>query len=155
MNNPNNTALDGTPLLAELIGQKLGILQQVQQLTQMQAEAISKSELQRLMKILAAKTRLLRGLEAIGVQLRPFHADDPEERSWDSPQARADCRRDSDRCKEILVEVMLSEQQCEKDLAEKRDLTAARIDAAHCAAQARQAYAGKVVARPQLDISSD
>ncbi len=155
MDESTQQAPNDTLKLAKLIRQKLNVLKQVRELTRLQSDAIDNSEMKRLMNVLTAKTRLLRDLEAMDSDLKPFHAQDPDQRVWSSLEARAQCRLDSEQCQSVILEVMHAEKQCEKELAEKRDLTAARIDAAHCAAQARRAYAGKAPHRPQLDLSSD
>ena len=113
MDESTQQAPNDTLKLAKLIRQKLNVLKQVRELTRLQSDAIDNSEMKRLMNVLTAKTRLLRDLEAMDSDLKPFHAQDPDQRVWSSPEARAQCRLDSEQCQSVILEVMHAEKQCE------------------------------------------
>jgi hypothetical protein len=145
-----------TDLLAELIDAKRDVLEQLRQLARRQSDLIAGGDLAALMTILAAKETLLRRLLNLEKQLDPFRPEDPESRRWRSPELRRRCRQSAERCEALLAELMLLEKQGETELQRRRDETAARLDGAHAAMEARRAYVAPPHVSPaSLDLSSE
>jgi len=129
-----------TDILATLVRQKLDCLQQLWRLSEQQNELIDIGELNQLMKVLAAKQRLLNHLREVEKKLDPFRDDDPEQRTWRTPDDRKHCAAMVDQCEQLLGQVMRHEQQCEGQLRHRRDEAARRLQGVHVASQARDAY---------------
>jgi hypothetical protein len=145
-----------TDLLAELIDAKRDVLEQLRQLVRQQNDLVAMGDLARLMSVLAAKESVLRSLLHIERQLDPFRPEDPDSRRWRSAEARARCQQVVERSQALLAEIMLLEKQGETELRQRRDDTAARLDAAHVALEAHRAYSGHTeAARSQLDVTSE
>jgi hypothetical protein len=145
-----------TEQLAKLIGQKRQLLERLWQLTERQAALVSESDLTRLLSLLAAKQTHLNQLQAIERQLDPFREQDPDERLWVSPEARADARCEAEACAQLLASVMRVEYECEQQLSHRRDDVAHRLQGFQGASQARTAYLqGSSGSSHQLDLSSE
>ena len=145
-----------TDILSALVRQKLDCLRQLWRLSGQQNELIEVGELSQLLKVLAAKQRLLTNLQAIEQKLDPFRDEDPEQRTWRTPDARKQCSGMIDECEQILSQVMQQEQQCEGHLRHRRDEAARRLQGAHVASQARDAYAQQPSSTTgHLDLSSE
>ncbi len=144
-----------TDRLADLIDKKHDILVQLRELSRCQATTIAAGDMNHLLGVLASKQQLLNELQATERELDPFRTQDPDGRNWRSAEDRNRCRQTAQRCESLLSEIMLVEKQCEADLTVRRDQTAARLDGAHHATQARHAYAtGPARRGAQLDVSS-
>ncbi len=145
-----------TDNLTTLVRQKLDCLRQLWQLSGQQNELVDIGELNQLMKVLAAKQRLLNNLQTIEKNLDPFRDDDPEQRTWRTPDDRKQCAAMIDECEQLLGQVVQHEHQCEGLLRHRRDEAARRLQGAHVASQARDAYAQQPSsATGNLDLSSE
>ena len=123
-----------TDLLAELIGKKLAVLEQLRDLSRRQSDLISDGDIQRLLAVLSAKQTLLTELQKLQKQLEPFRKQDPETRRWRSPADRERCRQVAERCEALLGEIMLVEKQSESEMARRRDDAVARLHGVHSSA---------------------
>jgi len=162
--------------LASLIAKRHACLVQLRDLGKRQSELIATSEMGPLLRLLSAKHQLIAVLQAIENELTPFHAQDPERRSWPSKEARASCADQAAECRQLLDEIMRMERQNEQEMTVRRDQVATQLETAHVASQARGAYqaqqmttlqgphAGRTTIAPirqaaptenQLDIHSD
>jgi hypothetical protein len=149
------TAMD-TELLAGLVRARRACLERLRDLGRQQSEMIEKGDMTSLLEVLSAKHRPLAELRRIERALDPFRSEDPDERRWASPAARAACARLIDQCNGVLAEIVRREQQCEALLVQKRDETAARLVRFHQASQVRGAYIARPAPRvSQIDLSSE
>ncbi len=145
-----------TDLLAELIGKKLAVLEQLRDLSRRQSDLIADGDIQRLLSLLSVKQTLLAELQKIQKRLEPFRQQDPEARVWRSPADRQRCRQVVERCEALLGEIMLIERQSEAEMARRRDDAAARLQCTHSSAEATRAYMGtSLSSRSTFDLSSD
>lgn len=142
-----------TKQLADLVQRKLEVLTLLVRLGRQQLALIEAGEMEVLMKLLGAKQALLSQLQELERQLDPFRADDPEARAWSSAAARAACQKQAEECGQRLAEVIQLEQQAERQMTQRRDSAAARLQGVHSATEARHAYAASAfdsVSRPTL-----
>ena len=145
-----------TDLLAQLIERKQQVLSQLWQLSQRQLVLIAQGDLNGLLGLLAAKQKLLVVLQQVERELEPFRQQDPDRRVWRSPAIREQTRQRAEQCQKLLSEIIRVERECEAEVIQRRDSAATRLQGAHAAAQARQAYVGSGVVRSgQLDLSSE
>lgn len=145
-----------TDVLAELIGKKLAVLEQLRGLARRQSDLIADGDIQRLLAVLSAKQTLLAELQKLQHRLAPFRAQDPEARTWRSPQDRHRCRQLVERCEAVLSEVMLIEKQSEAEMAQRRDAAQSALEESHSCAEATRAYIRpSVPPRGSIDLSSD
>ena len=145
-----------TDLLADLIGKKLAVLEQLRDLSRRQSDLICDDDIQRLLSLLSAKQTLLNELQKIQKQLEPFRQQDPETRRWRSPADRERCRQVAERSEALLGEIMLVEKQSEAELARRRDDAVARLRGVNSSAAATRAYiSAPLPRRSTLDLSSE
>jgi hypothetical protein len=145
-----------TEQLAGLIDAKHACLRQLCQLGQRQLESIAAADFSQLIKILAAKQRLLVGMQNTERQLDPFRNQSPESRSWPSTEQRQRCATVAKQCEALLTEIVAQEQASERLLKQQRDEAAKRLQQSHTASQARGAYHDSAdCAASQLDLYSE
>lgn len=133
--NPNTT-----DRLAELIRGKRAVLEQLHAVGARQGELVSQGDVDSLLRLLAAKQRLLAALQAAERGIEPFRQQDPEARDWPSPQHRAACAEDAEACRTLLAEVMAMERAQEQAMTERRDRVAEQLRRSHAAHNATDAY---------------
>lgn len=129
-----------TERLAALVGAKRQVLEILIRLSRQQLDLIAAGEMASLIKLLAAKQTVIDQLAAIDGRLEPFRDEDPEQRTWVTPAARAACQADADQCNAWLAESMKLEQEADRALRARRDSAAAALVEVQCAADARHAY---------------
>lgn len=129
-----------TDLLADLIGKKLAVLEQLRDLSRRQSDLIADDNMQRLLSLLSAKQKLLNELQKIQKRLGPFREQDPQSRRWRSPADRERCRQLVERSEALLGEIMLVEKQSESEMARRRDDAVARLQNVNSSADATRAY---------------
>ena len=145
-----------TDLLAEFIGKKLAVLEQLRDLSRRQTDLISDGDIQRLLSVLSAKQTLLNELQKIQKRLEPFRKQDPETRRWRSPADRERCRQLAERSETLLGEIMLVEKQSESEMVRRRDDAATRLRNVNTSAEATRAYLdASGPPQPMLDLSSE
>ncbi len=143
-----------TDLLGDLIRRKHNCLLHLRDLGARQLGLVRQGSMDELLDVLAAKQQLLVELQRIERGLDPFRGQDPEARAWRSPDDRQRCAEELARCDALLAEIMAQEKQSEQELIRRRDEAARRLQGAHTAAQARQAYAAGPPAPAGLDLTS-
>jgi len=149
------TAFD-TELLADLIERKRACLVQLRDMGKKQLEVVVDGSMTELLDVLAAKQRVLGELQRVELALAPFRGQDPDQRTWHSPQRRQQCAGGLRQCEALLREIVQREKQSEQALVERRDETAARLQGVHAASQARGAYVAQPGQLPsQLDLMSE
>ena len=80
-----------TAKLTKLLADKCQLLTQLRQLGARQFQSIDTADLSQLLNLLAAKQRLIGGLQTIEQQLDPYREQSPDEREWASPADRQQC----------------------------------------------------------------
>jgi hypothetical protein len=129
-----------TTQLAELVARRRRCLTQLRDAGLRQAELIAAGDMADLLRLCAAKQQLIAALQALETQLAPFHAENPDERTWESPEARARCAADADVCRRLIGEVKAMEQDGERQITQRPDEDARRLQMAGSAGRVRQAY---------------
>ena len=130
-----------TDNLAELIRKKHQILVQLREIGLRQQKLVDASATAELLKLLGAKQHLIGALQMVERSLRPFQAEDPEQRVWRSPADREACAQRAAECQTLLNEVMQLERAQEAEMSLRRDEAADRLKRASSAKQAVGAYA--------------
>jgi len=145
-----------TERLASLIEAKHECLRQLRELGQKQLESIASADFSLLIKILAAKQRLLTDIQNIERQLDPFRNQPPENRDWSSTPKREHCASLAGQCESLLKAVVAQEKESERLLTKQRDEAAQQLQRANHASQARGAYAPTTDYLPsQIDLCSE
>lgn len=145
-----------TDRLADFIGRKHAILQQIHALSEQQPGLIREGEMTRLMNVLSAKERLLAQLRSVERELDPFRDQDPEQRVWRRPEDRRRCQEVAADSERLLQEIMEIEKRSEQSLAERRDRAAKRLHQAHSGNEVRAAYTRAApVSGSRLDLTSE
>ena len=145
-----------TEILRDLIRVKRECLSQLRDMGRKQMALIDEGNMAALMDILSAKQRPLVTLQRIERALDPFRGQDPQRRVWRSPGDRAKCGEEIKQCDLLLAEIVSQEKCCEAALVRRRDEAAARLQGAHLAGHARQAYLPQSDApSSQLDLFSE
>ena len=129
-----------TDALAESMRSKRECLVQLREMGRRQLELIDQRDMTALLDVLAAKQRLLEKLQQIERDLDPFRGQDPERRRWRSVEDRRACTEHLQQCERLLAEIISQEKCSEGALLRRRDEAASRLQDAHLAGQARQAY---------------
>jgi hypothetical protein len=158
MNTMDTTKMSGsdTDQLADLMAQKHDCLRNLCDLGRQQLELIGAGDLERLLKLLSAKQRLLVTLQTVETALDPFRDQLPEDRRWASAERREECAALATQCERLLGEIVQQERQSETRLVQHRDQAATRLEGAHVASEARGAYTADFNDSPgQLDLSSE
>jgi len=145
-----------TDILGDLIHAKRECLLQLHDLGRRQRALIDDGDLTGLLDLLAAKQKPLSQLQRVERALDPFRRQDHEQRTWRTPEARARCAAVLQQCAALLAEVMHQEKYCEEVLLRRREEAASRLQGAHLAGQARQAYRpDPTLPISQVDLSSE
>ncbi len=129
-----------TQVLAELIREKRRVLSQLHLVGKRQGELVALGDVAALLKLLAAKQKLLAGLQALEARLEPYRNEDPEQRNWPTPQHRTACAADADECRRLLAEIMEMERAHEQQMMQRRDGVAEQLQRVHVAHGANDAY---------------
>lgn len=135
--------------LADLVTKRHACLLQLRELGRKQSALITAGDMGTLLRLISAKNQLIVALQAIEKELTPFHAQDPEERDWPSPEARTACADQAAQCRVLLEKVMQLERQNERLMTSRRDQVASQLQAAQAASAARGAYQAQQLALPQ------
>lgn len=132
-----------TKHLAELISRKHQVLERLRAVGGEQIELVENGEVSALLKLLAAKQSLILNLQAVEGELAPYRDENPEQRQWATPAARARCAQQAQECNELLNEVVYLEKQSEDKMLARRDQVAIQLQQVYAAGQARGAYAAQ------------
>jgi hypothetical protein len=130
-----------TAILSERIQQKHELLVQLRDIGLRQLELIAAGDMNQLLKVLAAKQRLLGVLQAVERSLDPFRGDDPDRRIWTSPEDRQRCANTARRCEALLRTIVGQERESESQMIVRRNDTALRLREIQHASDIRRAYA--------------
>ncbi len=146
-----------TDILAQLIGNKHELLVQLRDAGRRQLELIEAGDMTQLLRLLSSKQRVLGGLQDVERRIDPFRGQNPDQRIWRTPAERDRCSQMSAQCELLLAEVVEGEKRGEARLTSHQDRTAAQLELAQHASQARAAYVDLAPASAygHLDLSSE
>ena len=132
--------MNDSTLLANSMARKAQLLELLCKLGAAQLSLVGEGDMSRLLQVLSSKDSLLAQLQIIERELDPFRDEDPNRRQWASPELRATCRRDADRCSALLAEIMTIEKQSEAEMTRRRDATAIQLQGLYGTQEAQGAY---------------
>ncbi len=148
--------INDTEILKDLIRVRRECLMQLRDMGRKQLALIEEGNMTSLMEVLASKQRPLVTLQRIERALDPFRNQDPQERVWRSAGDREQCVEQLKQCENLLAEIVSQEKSSEAALIRRRDEAAARLQGAHLAGHARQAYLPQAhMPLPNLDLFSE
>ncbi len=130
-----------TEQLARLVNAKRQVLKIVVQLAERQVELIGAGQIEDLMKLLAAKQTVLAQLQTLERELAPYRDDDPEQRAWASPAARAACQAEAAQANTLIASSLELERKAESLMLARRDAAGHTLSTFQAATDARAAYA--------------
>lgn len=142
--------MHSTEQLATLIWRKHQVLVQLCKLGRRQEDLIASGETALLLRLLAAKQSLIAALQETERDLAPYHGEDPEQRKWATPDARAKCATLADECNAMLRDIVAIEQQGADTMTARRNEIANQLQRVHTATQVRGAYESQ--RRPKTSI---
>jgi hypothetical protein len=121
-----------------------------------QLELIDQQDMTALLDVLTTKQRVLTKLQQIERALDPFRGQAPEQRRWRTAEDRRLCTEQLHQCERLLAEIISQEKCSEGALLRRRDEAASRLQRAHLAGQAREAYTAQPHSRvKQIDLLSN
>jgi len=145
-----------TDTLAELIRRKRECLLQLREMGRKEFELIDKADMTALLDLLALKQRSLMRLREIERALKPFRAQNADERTWRCEDDRQACAEQLRQCEVLFGEIINQEKLSENTLRRRRDEAAAKLQGVHNAGVARKAYASQPSDETnRLDLLSD
>jgi hypothetical protein len=151
-----------TDILIQLVRARHTCLVQLRDLGRRQLELIDQGNVSALLDVLSVKQKPLSDIQRIEKALDPYRGQDPEQRSWRSPQDRAACAGLVQQCEILLKEIVVQEKQCEEIMVRKRDAAASRLQQFRSAGRAQGAYAATTrstgcadAGASQIDLSSE
>jgi hypothetical protein len=143
-----------TEILSQRMQQKLELLGQLRELGLHQVALIDAGDMAQLLRLLAAKQRVLAALTSVERALDPFRGQDPEQRIWSSPDDRQRCAQMAADCEKLLAMIVERERHSQSQMSLRRDEVSARLDAARGTAEAQRAYANPpAYSANQLDLT--
>ncbi|MCH2115166.1 MAG: hypothetical protein MK171_09700 [Pirellulales bacterium] len=126
--------------MTALIAKRLSCLTKLRDLGCKQSDLVTAGAISDLLRLIAAKNQLFVMLQAVEQQLTPYHADEPENRQWESSEQRTHCATQVSASTQLLEEVMQLERDNEKKMVRRRDALAGQFQAAHATSAAHTAY---------------
>ncbi len=129
-----------TEQLTELIRKKHQVLVQLRDVGRRQMDLVASGDIVALLALLGAKQQLIAGLQTLEQELAPYYAEDPDRRTWPSPQHRAECARQASDCNALLEEIVALEKSGAEKMTVRRNEVAEQLQQAHAATQVRSAY---------------
>lgn len=129
-----------TEQLADLIRKKHQVLVQLREIGRRQAGLVSNGEITALLKLLAAKQHLIVALQTLERELKPYYAENPDHRVWNSPADRTQCAQLASECNTMLEEIVAIEKQGAEQMDARKQEVAEQLQQAHTAANVRNAY---------------
>ena len=130
-----------TDKLKKLMDVKHQCLVQLRDLGAKQCQLIGQNDMGLLLKLLVLKQQAITKLQAVEKKLDPYREESPEDRIWRTSADRAQCATVAQTCRDLLDEVVRMEKTNESRMVIKRDETASKLQQAHAANRAREAYA--------------
>ncbi|MCC6508351.1 MAG: hypothetical protein IT423_04540 [Pirellulaceae bacterium] len=149
------TDVEYTDNLAILMEAKMAVLEPLSELAKQQATITQTGDAEILLSFLARKQPLMDRLAELQSELAIYTHDDPAARVWRSAEHRSACRSASERCQNLLAEIVLLEKQSLDEMSQRRDAMAAQLQDGRDGNLAAQAYqAAGALEASSLDLSS-
>jgi hypothetical protein len=82
-------------------------------------------------------------------ELKPYYAEDPDTRNWQSTAERTACAQRVNECNRLLEEIVALEKQSAEQMDARRTEVAQQLNQIHSAAHVRGAYQAQRHARAQ------
>jgi hypothetical protein len=144
-----------TDLLADLMAQRLGTLDELVKLARRQRELAREGSLVGVVEALTAKQPFVDQLLAIERALNAYRDDDPDSRVWRSDELRSRTRRMAELSQPLLAETLSIETECERLLTVLKEDVGTQLQMGQGVDVARRGYAGKTARRGSLDLSTE
>ena len=132
--------IQSTERLVELIHSKHQVLVQLRDLVQRQTDLVASGDTSSLLRLLAAKQKLIAALQGLERELGPRYAEDPDRRVWVSREQRNRCAKQAVECNELLREIVILERSSAERMTARRDEVAQQLEQVHAAAHIRKVY---------------
>ncbi len=129
-----------TERLSELIRKKHQVLVQLRDIGRRQMDLVNGGDIAALLALLGAKQQLIAGLQILEQELTPYYAEDPDRRTWPTPQHRAECANQAAECNALLEEIVSLEKLGAEKMTARRNEVAEQLQQAHASTQVRSAY---------------
>jgi hypothetical protein len=136
-----------TGRLVELINGKHQVLLRLRDLGRRQTDLVASGDTTSLLKLLAVKQQLIGGLQELERELVPYYEENPERRSWQTSQQRAQCAQQAADCNELLQEIVGMEKSSAEHMTARRNEAAEQLQNVHAATQVRSAYEAQRLSR--------
>ena len=142
-----------TEILLACLQERCELLEALKILAEAQAIAAGQTEVDATLGLLGRKQALLDELAAVQQKLQPYIVDDPEQRSWSTPQRRRQCQQLAERGQRLLQATMQLEQQALAQMISRRNAVAAQLQDGRDSILAHTAYmADSLLDSGTLDI---
>jgi hypothetical protein len=105
-----------------------------------QSELVAQHDMSGLMTLLSRKQDLMESLRLIQEDLSPFQSQDPEARTWSSPDRRKMCQEMIAKCDELLQQLIVMENRSLDNMTVQREIVAAQLQQNIDASTVQHAY---------------
>lgn len=129
-----------TDTLFALIDSKLHLLREMHSMSIAQTDFVAQHDMTSLMSLLSRKQELMGALSEIQSELARFQDQDPEQRSWSSPDRRRDCQDKVARCDQLLQELIVMEDRSLGSMNLQRESVVAQLQQNIDASTIQNAY---------------
>jgi hypothetical protein len=132
--------LKETSELFDLVTRRFQLAQSLKSLSLTQLETVDQSDGAALLGIIARREGIVDQLSAIQQALLPFANDDPEQRTWTSPEQRALCQQQATETDQLLRDIMQMDNRTLQLMCERRDALASELSSAVDSVLTESAY---------------
>lgn len=144
-----------TQQLSALMERQWNVLSAMKMLAVQQADCLGADQVELLLSLIARKQPLIEEFLQIHSLLKPFQAQDPEQRAWSDPKDRARCRDLLEGCSKVHQEIVSLESQALGELELNRNAIAAQLQECRDATLASTAYlTDTILAESSLDLTN-
>jgi len=153
----NPDAIRSTELTTEslfaLIDSKLHLLVEMHSMSLAQTDLVSQHDMSSLMSLLSRKQELMTALSEAQTKIALFRDQDPEKRSWSSPDRRKECQVKVARCDQLLQELIVMEDRSLGSMNLQRESVVAQLQQNIDASTIQNAYHSSDLEESSLDSS--
>jgi hypothetical protein len=129
-----------TARLTELAERKLHLLTQLRELSLDQHSLADQRRTDELLSVLSRKNDVIDRLRSIQDELKPFKAQEPEQRTWTSVTARNHCVELFRRSEVLIAEILVIDNQTLGEMTLQRDLVGQQLSQFASAEAIHEAY---------------
>ena len=133
--------LDTARLIA-LAEQKHHLLTQLRELSIDQNPLADQRRADELLALLSRKSEIIESLLAVQEQLKPFQAQEPEQRSWSSETERTHCRALFLESEKLIAEILVIDDRTLGEMTLQRDFIGQQLNQFASAEAIHDAYSG-------------